>query len=35
MANAQNKQYVDLRNQAIHEGDLMVRPPSDVILCLT
>lgn len=25
MANAQNSTYVDLRNQAIHEGDLMVR----------
>jgi hypothetical protein len=25
MANAQNSYYVDLRNKAIHEGDLMVR----------
>lgn len=26
MANAQNSEYVNLRNQAIREGDLMVRP---------
>jgi hypothetical protein len=31
MANAQNAHYVDLRNRAIREGDLMVRTGSPLL----